>query len=98
MYASSWRLCIGAMSNVVDATTEAARPSRERQIIHRPCEKIFGYTHQWPSATLHKAPAAKGQTRDATSYFHRALPSNPGNQKKCNEARLTSFNVHTPSI
>ena len=69
MYASSWRLYVGATSNVVEAMTEAASPSGERQSMCRLCEKIFRHTHWRQGATLHKAPAAKGQTREATSYI-----------------------------
>ena len=83
---------------MVDTMIEAASPSIEGQNIHRSCEKIFGYIHWQPNATLHKAPVAEGQTREAASYFHRTLLSNPGNWKKYNGARLTSFNVRTPSI
>ena len=83
---------------MVDALTEAANIILEEQSMCRLCEEIFEYTHQQLSAILHKAPAAKGQTRKAASYFYRTLLSNPGNWKKCNEARLTSFNVCTPSI
>ena len=64
---------------MVEAMTEAASPSGERQSMHRPYKKIFGYTCWQPNATLHEAPAAKGQTREAMSYFHRILLSNPGN-------------------
>ena len=58
MYASSWRLCPGAMSNVVEATTEAISSSGEIQSMRRLCEKIFGHTCQQQGATLHKAPSA----------------------------------------
>ena len=67
---------------MVEVMTEAVSPSGERQSKHIPCEKIFGYTHWQQGATLHEAPAAKGQTREAMSYFHRTLLSNPGNLKK----------------
>ena len=97
-YASSWKLHVGATSDVVGPMTEAASLSREGQSTCKLCEKIFRYTCWQISATLYKAPAAKGQTGEAMSYFHSTLLSNPGNQKKCNEARLTSFNIHTPSI
>ena len=83
---------------MVEATTEAASPSRERQSTRRLCGKIFGYTHQRQGATLHEAPAAKGQTREAMSYICRTLPSDLGDWKKCSKARLTSFHVRTPSI
>ena len=83
---------------MVDAMTETASTSVEGQSMHTLCEDIFGYIHQQPSTTLYKAPAAEGQTRGAASYFCRTLPSNPGNWKKSNKARLTSFNVCTPSI
>ena len=98
MYTSSWRLRVGATSNVLDTMAEAASTSLEGQGMCRSCEEIFRYTCEQPSATLHDAPAAEGQTREAALYFCRTLPSNPGNWKKCNEARLTSFNIHTPSI
>ena len=83
---------------MVKAMIEATSPSGERQSMCRPCEKIFRHTHQQQGATLHKAPAAIGQTREAMSYFRRTLLSDPGNQKKCNEARPTGFHVRTPSI
>ena len=83
---------------MVEATIEAVSSSRERQSTRRSCEKIFGHTHWRQGATLHEAPSAKGQTREAASYFCRTLPSDPGNWKKCSEARLTSFYVRTPSI
>ena len=98
MYASTQRLCIGATSDMKEVMKEAVSPSRERQSTCRPCEKIFGDTCWQQGATLYEAPAAKGQTRAATSYFCRTLPSNPGNQKKCHKATLTSFHIHTPSI
>ena len=44
IYAS--RLRVGLTSDMVDATTEAASPSREGQSLHRPCEKIFRYTYR----------------------------------------------------
>ena len=43
-YARSQRLCVGAMSNVVEATIEAASPSGERQSMRKLCKKIFGHT------------------------------------------------------
>ena len=43
-YTYARKLCVGLTSNMVDATTEAASPSREGQSLHRPCEKIFRYT------------------------------------------------------
>ena len=64
---------------MVDAVTEAASISVEGQSTHKSCKEIFGYTHWQPSATLQKAPAAKGQTREAMSYFYKTLLSNPGN-------------------
>ena len=67
---------------MVDAMTEAASPTGERQSMSRPCEKIFGYPHRQLSDTLYKAPAAEGQTREAVSYFCRTLLSNLGNWKK----------------
>ena len=39
--------------------------------MRRLCGKIFGHTHRQQGATLHEAPAAKGQTREAISYFCR---------------------------
>ena len=74
-YASSLKLHVGAMSNIVEATKEAASPSRERQSMCRLCEKVFGHTCWRQGATLHKAPAAKRKTREAVSYFHRTLLS-----------------------
>ena len=67
MYTSSQRLCAGATSNVVEATIEAVSLSGERQSMRRLCEKIFGHTHQQQGATLHEAPSAKGQTKEAAS-------------------------------
>ena len=49
---------VGAMSNVVEAMTEAISSSRERQSMRRLCEKIFGHTHWQQGATLHEAPSA----------------------------------------
>ena len=98
MYASSWRLRVRAMSDMVEATTEAASPSRERKSTFRLCEKIFGHTCWQQSAILYKTPAAKGQTREATSYFFGTLPSGLRDQKKCSGAIFTSFHVRTPSI
>ena len=98
MYTSCWRLRVGVINNVVEATTEAASSSGERQSTRRWCEKIFGHKHWQQGATLHKALTAKGQTREATSYFCRTILSDLGDQKKCNEARPTGFLVHTPSV
>ena len=97
MYTSSWRLNVGAINNVVDIMTYAASTSGEGQSTRRSYEKIFRYKYRQLSATTLKAPAGEGQTREAASYFCWTLLSNPGNWKKCNEARLTSFNVCTPS-
>ena len=87
------------MSNVVEAMTEAALAQAEKdKALHRSCEKIFGHTCWRQGATLHEAPAAKGQTREATSYFCRTLLSDLGDWKKCSEARVTGFHVRTPII
>ena len=83
---------------MVEATTEAVSSSRERQSMHRLCEKIFRYTHRQQGATLQEALAAKRQTREATSYICRTLPSGLGDWKKCSEARLTSFYICTPRM
>ena len=83
---------------MVEATTEAISSSREKQSMCRLCEKIFGHTHWRQGATLHEAPAAKGQTRKAMCYFCGTLLSDLRDQKKCSEARLTGFHIRTPSI
>ena len=83
---------------MVEATAEAASPSRERQSMYRLWEKIFRHIHWQQVATIRKAPAAKGQTREATSYYYRTLLSDLGNWKKCSKSRLTGFHVRTPSI
>ena len=97
-YTSSQRLRVGATINVVEATTEAVSSNRERQSTCRLCEKIFGHRCRRQGATLHEAPAARKQTSKAMSYICKSLPSSLGDQKKCSEARLTSFHVRTPSI
>ena len=76
MYTSSWRPCLGAMSNLVRIVTEAASLGGERQSMNGPCEKIFGYPHWQLSAPLHEAPIAKGLAREGASYFHKTLLSN----------------------
>ena len=66
----------------LEATTEAASPSGERQSTSRLCEKnlqIYTLMTRW--LLSHEAPEAKGQTREAMSYFYRTFPSNPGNWK-----------------
>ena len=59
MYASSWRLYIGATSNIVKIMTETASLGGEGQNTSRLCEKIFGYPHRQLGAPLHKASAAE---------------------------------------
>ena len=97
-YASSWRLCIGAMSNKVRTATEAGSPGGEGQSMSRLCEKIFGEPCGYLSAPLYKAPAAEGQAREAVSYLCRALLSNLRDWKKFYKASFTNFYVYTPSI
>ena len=76
MYASSWRLNIEAISNIVRTVTEAASPSGEGQSMHGPCENIFGYPHRQICAPPHEAPVAEGQAREAVNYFYMTLLSN----------------------
>ena len=57
------------MGNVVRTMTEAASLGGEGQSMSRPCEKICGYLHKQLCAPLYKASTAKGQAREAASYF-----------------------------
>ena len=77
---------------------EAARLGGEEYSMHKLYQKIFGYPHWRLSAPLHEAPATEGQAMETVKFIPRTLLSNLGNWKKCNRARFTSFNVHTPSI
>ena len=79
MYASDWRLHVGAMNNVVRTRIEAASPGGERQSMHGLFGKIFGYPHRQLYAPLHEVPVAKGQARESAIYFFRTLPSNSVN-------------------
>ena len=80
---------------MVDLMTEAASSSGEGQSMHRLYEKIFAYTHQQLSATLHEAPAAERETREAASYFYRTLLSNPGDWKNTIKLDLpASISIH----
>ena len=98
MYASCWRLHIGAISNVVRAAVEAASLGSEGQGTKwGPSEEIVRYPYRRISTPLYKASAAEGQAREAVSYFYRSFLSNLGGQKKCHEAIFTSFYVYKPS-
>ena len=49
--------------------TEATSLGGEGQNICIPFEKIFRYPHKQLTASLHEAPAAEGQVREAVTYF-----------------------------
>ena len=69
--ASCWRVCVGAISDKIKTTTEAASLGGEGQSTCRTCERIFRYPHRLLIDPLYKAPVGKGQAREAATYFCR---------------------------
>ena len=78
--------------------TEVTSPGGEGQGMSRPSEEIIRYPHKRSSTPLYKEFAAKGQAREAVSYFLNSFLSNLRDWKKCHEARFTSFYLCTSSI
>ena len=67
MNASYWRLCVGAISNVVGTTAKAASPGRGGQNTNKLSEEIIRHPCWRSSSPIDKAFAAEGVAREVAS-------------------------------